>query len=54
MNRVRSLAPSREDQGHGFGGEVAALDDPLIVLFGEQRAGEADHRGVVGEDSDDV
>ena len=34
--------------------QVAPLDEPFVVLFGEQRAGEADHRLVVGEDPDDV
>ena len=35
-------------------GEVAAADEPFVVLFDQQRAGEADQRGVVGEDADDV
>jgi len=35
-------------------GEVAAADEPLIVLLDQHRAGEADQRGVVGEDADDV
>ena len=33
--------PSGEDQGHGLDGEVAALDEPFVVLFGEEGAGEA-------------
>ena len=52
---VSFLGPSSgEDQGHRFGGEVAALDEPFVVLFDQERAGEADHGGVVGEDADDV
>ena len=34
--------------------EVAARLDPLVVLFGEDGADEADQRGSVGEDTDDV
>ena len=45
---------SGEDQLHGLGGEVAALDEPLVILFAEERAGEADDGGVVREDPDDV
>jgi hypothetical protein len=30
------------------------LHEPLIVLFGEQGAGDTDGGGVVGEDADDV
>ena len=54
FERVLLGPPSGEDQGHRLDGEVAALDEPLVVLFGQQRAGEADHGGVVGEDPDDV
>jgi hypothetical protein len=43
-----------EDQGHRLRGEIAALDEPLVGLFGEQGAGEADRGGVVGRDADDV
>ena len=43
-----------EDKRHRFGGEVAALHQPLVVLLEQQRAGEADHGLVVGEDPDDV
>jgi hypothetical protein len=35
-------------------GEVAARDEPLVGLFDEQHAGEADQRGVVGEDADHI
>ena len=45
---------SGEDQGHRLDRQVAALDQPLVILFGEQRAGEADHGGVVGKDPDDI
>jgi hypothetical protein len=34
--------------------EVAAPVGPLVVLFGEDRAGQADDRGPVGEDAEDV
>ena len=40
--------------GERLGAHVAAGDDPLVVLFGEHRADEADDRGTVGEDADDV
>jgi hypothetical protein len=46
--------PSGEDQGHRLDGEVAALDELLIVLFSEPGADKADHGDVVGEDPDDV
>src|SRR5215208_7976505 len=42
------------DHRETFLGEVAARDEPLVILFEQQRAGEADERGVVGEDADDV
>jgi hypothetical protein len=35
-------------------GDVAARDEPLVALVDEQHAGEADQRGVVGEDADDI
>ncbi len=34
--------------------EIAALDEPFVVLLGEQRAGEPDDGLVLGEDPDDV
>jgi len=43
-----------EDQRHRLDRQVAALDQPFVILFGEQRAGEPDHGSVVGEDPDDV
>jgi hypothetical protein len=33
---------------------LAAGDGPFVVLLGEQRADQADDRGPVGEDADDV
>jgi hypothetical protein len=43
------------DEGHGFLGEVAAFaDGPVVVLFEQDGANQADRRGVVGEDPDDV
>ena len=35
-------------------GEVAAADEPLVILLDEQCAGEPDQGGVVGVDADDV
>src|SRR5712691_8279944 len=43
-----------EDERERFGRQVAAADEPLVVLLDQQRAGEADCRLVVGEDPDDV
>jgi hypothetical protein len=65
LSRITSFSSSRgreslscpssgEDEAHAFSAEVAALDEPLVCLLDEQRAGEADHGGVVGEDPDDV
>jgi hypothetical protein len=39
---------------HGGVGEVAAGDDPLVVLLGEDRADEAERRIVGGENAHDV
>ena len=47
MRRRRAL-------GEEFGAHVAAGDGPLVVLFGEDRADEADDGVAVGEDPDDV
>jgi hypothetical protein len=35
-------------------GDVAALDQPLVVLLEQEHAGEADQRPVVGVDADNV
>ena len=43
-----------QDERHRLDREVAAADEPLVVLLGQQRAGEPDHGLVVGEDPDDV
>ena len=40
--------------GQGVGAEVAAGFGPFGVLFGPDRADEADDRVAVGEDADDV
>ncbi len=40
--------------GEGVSGHVAAGDLPLVVLFGQGRADEADDGGTVGEDPDHV
>jgi hypothetical protein len=37
FERVLLDLPSVEDQRHGFDGEVAALDEPLVILFGRGR-----------------
>jgi hypothetical protein len=34
--------------------EVAATDEPFVVLLDHDAGGEADQRAVVGEDADDV
>jgi len=34
--------------------DAASQDQPLVVLLDQQHAGEADRRGVVREDADDV
>ena len=39
---------------HRVDAEVAASDEPLIVLLDHDAGGQADERGVVGEDPDDV
>jgi hypothetical protein len=43
-----------EKRLHRAGREVATADQPLVVLLDAQHPGEADQRGVVGEDPDDV
>jgi hypothetical protein len=43
-----------EDERERRFGEIAAADEPLIVLLDQQRAGEPDRACVVGEDPDDV
>ena len=40
--------------GEDVEAEVAALLGPFVVLFGQDGADEADERGPVGEDADDV
>ena len=43
------------EQGHGGLGEVAPVGDlPFVVGFDQDGAGEAEQRGGVGEDADDV
>jgi hypothetical protein len=39
---------------HGLLGQVATPDLPLVVLFGEHGADEADHGVAVGQDGDHV
>ena len=43
-----------EHECHRLGREVTTLHQPLVILLDQQRAGEADHGLVVGEDPDDV
>jgi hypothetical protein len=43
-----------EDERERLGRQVAAADEPLVVLLDQQCAGEPEHGGVVGEDADDV
>ena len=40
--------------GEALSAHVAARDDPLVVLFREDRADETNHRRPVREDPDDV
>lgn len=51
---VEGFLAAGQDLGHGGLREVAAPDEPLVILFEQQRADEADQGGVVGEDSHDV
>ena len=51
--KIRSTNPLERD-GQRLDGEVAALDQPLVVLLAQQRAGEPNHRLVVGEDPNHV
>jgi hypothetical protein len=44
----------REDERDRLGRQIAAPDQPLIVLFDAEHAGEPDQALVVGEDADDV
>lgn len=44
------LSGQREDEGDGLDGEVASGDQPLVVLFDQQGASEADQGRVAGED----
>jgi hypothetical protein len=43
-----------KDEGHGGLRQVAAADQPLVVLFQQQHPGQPQQRGVVGEDADHV
>jgi hypothetical protein len=45
---------SREDERDRLGREIAAADQPLVVLFDAEHPGQADQALVVGEDADDV
>jgi hypothetical protein len=45
---------SCEDERDRLGRQVAAADQPLIVLLDAEHPGEPDQRAVVGEDADDV
>jgi len=48
------IAFGGQELRHRLDREIATLHQPLVVLLDQQRAGEADHRLVVGEDADDV
>jgi hypothetical protein len=45
---------SGEDERDRFGGEVAAADEPFVILLDAEHSGQADQAAVVGEDADDV
>src|SRR5205085_9938390 len=42
------------ERGEGFLAEVALLDEPLVALFDQEAAGQADQAFVVGVDPDNV
>lgn len=44
----------RGDEAQGLVREVAAADEPPVVLLGQHHADESQHGGAVGEDADDV
>jgi hypothetical protein len=48
------LVLSRDDERDRLGAEVAAANEPLVILFDAEHPGESDQALVVGEDSDDV
>src|SRR6266516_2476331 len=48
------MGPLLEERPHRRGAQVAAPDQPLIVLLDGEHRGQADQRAVVGEDPDDV
>src|SRR5215211_1564 len=49
-----AMEPLLEKRLHRGGGQVAATDEPLIVLLEAEHADEPDQGAVVGEDADDV
>ena len=54
LSYLLALVLVDEDEGERLGRQVAPAHEPLVALFDEQGASEADHRWVVGEDPDDV
>jgi hypothetical protein len=51
---VGVLTRSVEHKGDRLGGEIAATDEPLVILLDAEHAGEPDQRSVVGKDADDI
>ena len=51
---VYVIVSSRQDERDRLGREVAAPDEPLVVLLDAEHAREANQALVVGEDADDV
>jgi hypothetical protein len=45
---------SYQDERDRLGREVAAADQPLIVLLDAEHPGEPDQRAVIGEDANDI
>ncbi len=50
LNLERESVLGPDNGREGLDGQVAATDEPCIVLLEQQGAGEADQGGVVGED----
>jgi hypothetical protein len=51
---VYVIVACREDERDRLGREVATADEPFVIGFDAEHAGEADQAAVVGEDADDV
>jgi hypothetical protein len=54
LSVLRVLFLGAQDLGDAFGAEIGAADEPFVVGFDAEHAGESDQGLVVGEDADDV